>query len=162
MAAEWKEATPIVLEIAEELINQYHDHLLEARVGFIFRSEAPIKDGRATLGKARKIPAEQQIHIPYDFVIWLAEDWWHRLEPNQKIALVDHELCHCGWSNDDKAYMRGHDIEEFNCILERHGYWWPFPEKTVEAVQAALGIEIADAKRRGGVGAVEVKQFRDL
>ena len=96
----------------------------------MFRDEAPVKDGRITLGAAKKVGDEMKPYVNYDFLIcgWglLA-----RLDEKQKQALVDHELCHCGLLAGKPA-MRDHDINEFACILERHGVWYPkfcYPER---------------------------------
>lgn len=42
MAVTWTEAPVGVIVLAERLIQQYHEHLLDARVLFIMRSEAPV------------------------------------------------------------------------------------------------------------------------
>lgn len=76
--------------------------------------------------------------MDYDFVIWVALDWWNRFKPEQKVALVDHELCHCYIDADDKPKILPHDVEEFNCILERHGLWWPNADVTAKAIQYSL------------------------
>jgi len=44
-----------------------------------------------------------------------------------KLALLDHELCHCGTSKNAKGepvyYLRRHDLEEFEEVVRRHGLW---------------------------------------
>jgi hypothetical protein len=59
------------------------------------------------------------------------------------VALVDHELCHA-WAladqdedNDEadpvKLSLRPHDLEEFSCIVRRHGMWREDIEDFVES-----------------------------
>src|SRR5688572_28074113 len=108
MAVEWTEAPQDVINLAERIIARHHDHLLDARIALIMRSEAQSTNGKLTLGKAKKVSAEQQVHIPYDFIIWLAKDYWESfLSPKQREALLDHELSHCHWDGFT-ASMRGH------------------------------------------------------
>ena len=46
-----------------------------------------------------------------------------RLNHAQRLALLDHELCHVMGDTDTGFTMRDHDIEEFNAVIERHGAW---------------------------------------
>lgn len=148
----FRKASDEVVKIAEHVIDLYHEELKEARIGFLFRDEAPVKDGRITLGAAKKVGDEVKPYVNYDFLIWAAGDYWPRLDEKQKQALVDHELCHCGLLAGKPA-MRDHDINEFACILERHGVWYPkfcYPERLEQAFQAALWktgkVEAANVK----------------
>lgn len=149
MAVEWEKAPEDVIELAKELIEKHHPHLRSAKIGILFRSEAPMRKGRRTLGKAGKVTPRWKplLEERLDFVIWLAADWWlDELDSRQQKALLDHELCHCilgdnGWTT------RGHDIEEFNVILERYGPWREDLERTVRAIdtyQMRLGLELGD------------------
>ena len=136
MAAEFRTASDDVIEIAKEIIAKWHPHLRYARIGFLFRSEAPVSGGRVTLGKAKLVTGEMNVYADYDFLIWLARDYYSGMTDAQREALIDHELCHCLFDEaEGKAAIRGHDIEEFNCILDRHGFWWNGSEKTAQAVQ---------------------------
>jgi hypothetical protein len=64
----------------------------------------------------------------------------------QRVALVDHELCHFGREEDDKGnrswVLVSHDIEEFKGIVERWGLWRPdlvvFSGAVVHAHQLGL------------------------
>lgn len=151
MPVTWAEAPIEVLSLAERIIDRYHEHLRDARVLFVMRSEAPVSNGQVTYGKARKISAEQQVHIDGDFLVWLAADSWVSLSPKQKEALVDHELSHCGWDGF-VAKIKGHDIEEFNHIIARYGFWQPSSDGLETAVQQALSLP---STRVGSVGTVD-------
>jgi hypothetical protein len=70
------------------------------------------------------------IDMGADFMILFDQVQWVQLKPNQQTALVDHELQHCGRFEKivrEKLVMywglRGHDVEEFSCIIQRHGLW---------------------------------------
>lgn len=152
MAVEWSMATPELLDLARRIIAEYHPKLADARILFIMRSEAPVSNGKVTYGKAKKVSAELQVHIDADFIIWFAKDQWLYLRPEQREALMDHELSHCHWDGLT-ASMRAHDVEEFTHIIERHGFWWPQSQTFIKAVQGALPLPASpdEPKREGGV-----------
>jgi len=54
MTVEWYEATEDVLEMARSLIARHHEHLLEARIAFIFRSEAQMSGGKRILARPQR------------------------------------------------------------------------------------------------------------
>lgn len=155
MAVEWMTAPQPVIDLAKRIIERYHPHLVTARIAFIMRSEAPESNGKVTLGKAKKVSAELQVHIPYEFIIWLARDKYIALSALQREALIDHELSHCEWDGDT-ARIKGHDVEEFAHIIERYGFWWPSSDRVEMAVQAALPLPKEPTEpRQGSVGTID-------
>lgn len=128
--------------LGRDLIRKHHDHLSEVRVDYVFRDKASKSNGKTVFGKARKISGLQAyLAVPEEerrrdtfiedfFVVELAADVWACLTDEQKVALVDHELSHCGIDVDEKSSeetlaTRPHDLEEFRAIVERHGLWQP-------------------------------------
>lgn len=75
-------------------------------------------------------------HWP-DYIMVLESEFWGNAQPKQREALVFHELCHTEHSvgkdgelkfKDDGRPVfgiQGHDIEEFNAVVERYGAWLP-------------------------------------
>lgn len=134
---------PEVARIGERLITQFHQHLLKTRVEFLFRSKAGSTGGKTTLGKARKVTGLNALLATPDviedpegtsesltfFVIEIAMDMWGFLSDKQRLALVDHELCHCKLGVNEKGdivhSIAAHDVEEFAEIVIRHGLWKP-------------------------------------
>lgn len=132
---------PEVAEIARKLIAAVADHheLVNAHIVYVFRTKASKSRGHETWGKARKptglqawLANPEQTHDVWSepwpfFVIEIAWDVWQRLDDGQKVALVDHELCHCavGYSEDGELQlsMRHHDVEEFVGVIKRNGLW---------------------------------------
>lgn len=58
----------------------------------------------------------------FEFAIIVEQNWWEFLTFDQQEALVDHELCHCGF--DEKGpYIKDHTVEDFVEIVKRHGLW---------------------------------------
>lgn len=121
---DWAEAAPSVIDTAKDLINKYHPHLRNygARIGFLFRKEAPIRSGKHTLGQAQKVTDKMKVMLDYDFIIWVAKDVWDRSTTARRMALLDHELCHCVFGSNGWT-IRPHDMEEFVEVIDRWGFW---------------------------------------
>jgi hypothetical protein len=126
-----------VKEIAETLIPQHHKHLEGARIDYVFRSKHQKSKGKIVAGKAHKISGLNaflgtQTNAPFGgpdfFCMVIALDIWDAISDAQRIALVDHELCHFFREVNDETgewglSIRGHDVEEFAEIVYRHGLW---------------------------------------
>jgi len=151
---------PEVKVIADELIPKYHQHLKDfsVRVEYIFVSKTPKSKGMEVWGTCEKVTGkkaylarENEDADPF-FVITISEPVWEILPQESKVALVDHELCHAyaevkqqkeeAESDEDmetdnpvKLSTQPHDLEEFSCIVRRHGLW---RENVEDFVNAAL------------------------
>lgn len=151
------EKSPRIRDIAEELIDDHHPHLKDAKelIEYFTRDDS----GVDWLGKCKKCTSFERFltgktfHI---FIIELAFKAW----PTEKLkALIDHELCHIQrktgmeviepatgkiirkeWAKKDDPdnwYIREHDVEEFSDVIHRHGLWEHGIEKFAEAVREA-------------------------
>lgn len=142
--------------IAEQLIKMHHPHLLDAMdeelIGYFFR------DGNADwAGKAKKCTAFERYVTGKLLFVFINSDSWGAMKPDQRKALVDHELCHFTrnsfkeydtekkeWiityedAHDPKNWgIRDHDVEEFSEVINRHGLWETGIEKFAAAVRDA-------------------------
>lgn len=136
---EWPEGEGLALAeqpeaIAKVLIRKLHDHLVPARIAFVFRKE--MKRGDVlTLGKAKKAAAMLVFLAEVDFLIVFNWTVWRTLEPHQRVALVDHELCHCILNSEKGKWATAHhDVEEFGGVIRRWGEWKPDLEAFAEAL----------------------------
>lgn len=152
---------PEVQEIAELLIPKYHKELIGVRIDFVFTVETPKRGGKEVWGSMRKIsslPAylgadkgdkARGINDPF-FVLSISQQIWDKLNPIQKTALVDHELCHGNVVIDEdgssKLSTASHDVEEFRCIIERYGLWRPDVKKFVDAAPQKGGKKNTDGE----------------
>lgn len=148
---EFRKADGSVIEMANDLIEQYHTILKHANIGILFKDEAPVSRGKTTLGKAIKVTDRMKVYTGLDFIIWLAWDEWQRLTDAQRLALIDHELCHCGMGTAGWA-IRPHDIEEFTEVIERHGF---YTRDLWKVERIAKGQQLPLFKPGGSVVAVE-------
>lgn len=128
------EPAPEAEQIAQDLIAEVHKHLTEATILYLFTSSKRKRHDKVILGTAQKISALQRYlsgancDPECDFIILISKNEWQTLNPAQRKALVDHELCHCVCKQYDEDGepvwgLRAHDIEEFKDIIERHGLW---------------------------------------
>jgi hypothetical protein len=147
-------------EIAKDLIARYHQHLVDARILYLFTTQERKKCDRVRLASAKKFSAMERylssLHLEgeasasvdagADFLILFDVNQWSIMHDDQHVALTDHELCHCAkvevvTRHDDIELVwgiRGHDVEEFHAVLERHGFWRPEIQTLAHVVQQKL------------------------
>jgi hypothetical protein len=162
---------PEVEKIAEDLIPKYHEHLInfQVRIRYVFIDKAPKSKGKEIWGTCRKISGLNAFlegggdDDEAFFVITISHDVWEILPHDKRVALVDHELCHA-WAevkqakdeadadaeieqdNPVKLSVKPHDLEEFACIVRRHGLWRDSIEEFVEAALKAKSKEDGNAQ----------------
>jgi hypothetical protein len=158
VGVEYSEAAE-VQEIAEELIPLHHPHLVDEVIVYVFRSEPATHKGREKAATARKITGlaafladrvredgrRLEMRPPGEFfVVEVASPIWKEMGEAARRALVDHELEHCFVDEiKGKPSIRGHDVEEFTSIVERHGLWDDARIRFGKAVQLRLALSQA-------------------
>jgi len=141
-----------IYKLLDSLIEAHHDHLDSRRVAVAWRfGWIADPDGRLVLGQCKKASdLDRELH-DFDFVILLNWDFWSSSEvtEEQRAALMDHELCHASEKLDGdlepvfdirgrkKFRIRKHDIEEFRCIVDRHGLYKSDLQAFAEAIKSA-------------------------
>lgn len=122
-------------DLGNQIIKADRPHLANMKIGYMFRPEAPVSRGRVTAGMCIRCDDRNRTIHGMDFIIEIGKDVWEDAPSNDfRRALLDHELGHCGVKLDEhgeveyeektgrpKTYLRHHDIEEFEEVLERHG-----------------------------------------
>lgn len=122
-----------------ELVADFHEHLLDARIALAWCTAwTPDVDGRLVLGKLKKASDLEREFAEYDFVVLLNKLFWNdaQVTDAQRVALLDHELCHAARAHDPRTgepaldertrpvwRTRKHDLEEFGDIVHRHGIY---------------------------------------
>lgn len=162
---------PEVEEIAKDLIQKYHGHLLDfnVRIEYVFSNKTPKKGGKEVWAYVRKMSSLNAYLAGTDedngsggdfFVMVVSEPVWEILPPNKRTPLVDHELCHL-WAEADqvdeddadaigedpvKLSLNPHDVEEFSPIVRRWGLWREDVEDFVNAALKKKGTESDDGE----------------
>lgn len=140
------------------LINRVdeHAHLQEANIGYVFRDDELRRHGKVIGAEAILVERILQSDKRYsrivkwaflrvlqaselpDFLILVDRNIWAGMEPEAKLALIDHELSHCWYQTEEDGEtqkfrkdgsplwaIRGHDLEEFCGVVARNGLWNP-------------------------------------
>lgn len=85
-----------------------------------------VADNATEIGKVKRIADDIKAvtkDAP-DVVLTVWDYWWSRALPSQRDALVDHLLCHIGYSDlSGKCWINRHDFEGFRSEIERRGAW---------------------------------------
>lgn len=178
---EWMQA--VFIAEGGPLHNPEHRHLEYARIGVLWTNVpnnrhgndvlAECATGKPTaLGKWARARMEAQLIewfgvIP-DFLITFSAPLVVLLSDRQFVALVDHELMHAGQARDKYGSpkfdalgrpsfrLRGHDVENFEEIVRRHGAKASFAFGLVKAAEEEpLVTDEAIARACGRVGKKE-------
>jgi hypothetical protein len=123
----------------DRLVALFHPDLADAAIGIAWcTSWRADLDRKLTLARMRRASdLDRELHA-WDLVILLNREFWEATEttPEQRDALLDHELEHATTRNDPDTgdpmrnergrviyRLRRHDIEEFAAVVDRHGLW---------------------------------------
>jgi hypothetical protein len=159
------------------LFNIEHIHLLAANIGFLWtnapnkrkmkrivgEAEMPGFKGGAWQKARQELQLEEWFGLVPDFVITLSSDFRFECSDLEFLALLEHELYHCGQRLSDYGVpkfskitgkplfgMRGHDVEEFIGVVRRYG---------VEAVSQDGVDFVAVANSKPLIGAAKIKKL---
>ncbi len=140
---------PLPYRLLREIRAEHHFDTAQARIVLAWQKGIkPDADGHVLLGKCVRATDLQRELVDLDFVILLNREVFEDPEFNEskKLALLDHELCHAARALDADGgaridtrgrpvwRLRAHDIEEFRCVVERHGCYKGDLEAFVEAL----------------------------
>lgn len=112
--------------IGKALVKALRPELRNAKIGYLFRKTIS-RGGTTVWAQASKVGGKMHHFTHLDFLIEINWTAWHVINtPARKLALIDHELEHCGHNTEtDKYVLVPHDIEEFSMIARRWGSWRP-------------------------------------
>lgn len=136
----------------------------EAAIMVLFRTEEKIKNQEMILGEmclprwqgnlaslASWLLVKACGGAMPDFIMILDAAFWERASPEQREALVHHELKHCHHARDKEGELRftdeglpvwaiiGHDVEEFYDTVRRFGDWAGDVTPLVDALKNGAG-----------------------
>lgn len=131
--------TPEPYKLLNDVRTLHHGDTKQARIALAWRLRTKAdKDGRIKLGQCIKVSDLHREFADYDFIITLNRDFWEDtvVTDAQRSALLDHEMMHAAPSYNGESgehevdergrflfRVRGHDFEDFNDIIQRHGIW---------------------------------------
>lgn len=103
----------------------FHEELAGARIAHLYRYKLGGRQQCRMLARVKKASAELAYLADVDFVVVYSWSAWAGLTLWQRLAVVDHELSHCGKDEEAGWLLVPHDIEEFGTIARRWGDWHP-------------------------------------
>lgn len=113
--------------IGRALVAEQHRHLRKERIGYLFRKKLAGRDKIHQLARASLAGRKLAYYAEIDFLIEVNWEAWMHITPTQRVALIDHELCHFGVDEDKdgktKHLILPHDLEEFGAVVGRWGFW---------------------------------------
>ena len=111
------------LRVAQELIEQVHSHLEDAKIEFLFRTDTK-------WSKAGEVQATKGVMLflsSYNFVITINRVLWNAMTVKAKYAFMDQLLCYCKVKiseGGNKTWFKAKpDFEGFFGNYERFGEW---------------------------------------
>ena len=139
-----------VLDIAKDLIRQFHSHLANKSIKFLFINKPITRNGRSVAATAEKIGDKiKVISEDTDFLITISAPVWVDLSEELRRYVLDHELCHC-WveekdDGEEKNKILPHDFEDFTELIRRYGVLTPELQKLREILKNINNKEKNDA-----------------
>ncbi len=123
--------------MAKELIREYHPHLQEASIAYLFRTGSWKNRGQVVTGKALAAPQMWRHISSYDLVLIVNQTIWANLERKGQRALLDHELSRFTAPKKDRAgnlrwELQEQDLKEFSQVIKRHGICIGNPQTLME------------------------------
>lgn len=127
-----------VKAVADPLIAQYHSHLIDANIVYIFRDNEKQSKGIKIHGEAKKSGEYENFFTGAHFIISVYRYGWdnfYNVDQQKKVALVDHLLSHCKQAIDKDGFPKVDnygdpvwqfvkpDANVFFDVIQRHGAW---------------------------------------
>lgn len=140
------------VKMVADVANRHHRHLGGHEIAVLMQEKASKSRGRVVMATTATPPKKllPLLSGRTEFVICIAADTWCNLTPEQRLALVDHELCHCEFGEDGKPQLRGHDYEEFAEVSKRHGFWrQDYGEKLLQGTLIQMDVSVGTLRDVG-------------
>lgn len=115
-------------ELADPIIIKKCSHLLDAGISVDFvasQKQKKVGKEKIVLAECKKVQEFYKLYCPFDFIIVIYELNCEGLSNEQMKILIWHELEHIGIDPETgEFYVKPHDVEEFDDIINAHGLHW--------------------------------------
>ena len=130
-----KENAASLYEMMYSVLEKWHSHLNMPHVLLFWQSNWPTdKDGHTKLARISLSDDRIKELVEHEIIIDLNRELCNTLTRDQQVAVLDHEFCHIDITEGDEGpkldergrtcyRKRRHDLEEFRCIVRRHGLY---------------------------------------
>lgn len=119
-----------IIPMANKLITQFHPHLINAKISYMFRGGKWNKNNRPVVGDVKLMSPYYRKLTGLDFGIVLNKKlWYSTTRVKQKEAMLDHLLSYCYFSEDKQGNpiwkKVAPTIHEFPEVVARNGAYSP-------------------------------------
>lgn len=126
---DFRRINDVYTDMAHELISEREElaGLRDADIQIICLSSDHAKKSKdkKVLGQCEKIADKYKWGIPCDFTITIFEPNIIGFSEDQLRILLFHELLHVGYDlEEDRKYIKPHDLEDFKIIIDEFGTDW--------------------------------------
>lgn len=141
-----------VEELVDEVRKEHFSSLANARILVLFDERKRLSLGAYVLGRMKlakdleKLLAEKADGEQYDYVLSLDYEVFVRIDHDDQVRLIRHELRHCLYDPEDKAKpykIAPHEIEDFHAEVALN---YDSPEWKQRLLTVAESIYEADVK----------------
>ena len=126
---DFRRINDVYTDMAHELISEREElaGLRDADIQIICLSSDHAKKSKdkKVFGQCEKIADKYKWGIPCDFTITIFEPNIIGFSEDQLRILLFHELLHVGYDlEEDRKYIKPHDLEDFKIIIDEFGTDW--------------------------------------
>ena len=114
------ERAPELKRDASALIDEYHQHLLDAEIIYMWRIGHWCVKGLAQHGKTMIVPQLWREVSGYDLAVVVNKTAYIHQTENDRRAMLDNLLCQFGLTAGGNFQTRDHDIKEFSEAVRRN------------------------------------------
>lgn len=114
------EIAPELKGAASGLIDEYHQHLLDANIVYMWRSGRWYVKGVKQIGKAIVVAQIWHEITGYDLVVVVNKNAYLSQSTQDRIAMLDNLLYQFGMTDNGRLHTREHDIKEFSEAVRRN------------------------------------------
>lgn len=120
---------PELKKIAEEVLreNVCMQHMTpdSPRIEYMWSDKEKKSNGKLVYADTEKLSDKVKELCQKDFIITFYSPNCQYLNEEKLKILMEHELLHVGWEpEEERCYIRPHDVGDFDIILEKHGAHW--------------------------------------
>jgi hypothetical protein len=111
---------PQVSALLSELVRRLYPHLVNAKLRCLFAEKLGGR-GRAKIARMSLVSGLWKTITGEDFVLIVNWELWKGMPLVKRLAVLDHELSHCGIDDHERYCLLEHDVEEFTAVVARWG-----------------------------------------
>lgn len=123
------EITHEIDQLANRVIDEFHPHLKDARISYLYRTGRWESKGRVELGRALVAPPPWKALTGFDVLVVVNKEVYSNFDEKGRIAQLDHIFSFISnkavYSSGQASYQTANpDIYEFSAVVNRHNIFF--------------------------------------